>query len=241
MKRLFTIITIAAILLIAGCSQNPTPPLSSEADISSVPVSPSVSASSEDSPSDETSKPEPSHTMPPEPQSSGAPDTAVPQEHEQPKEMAVSSSGIVDGVIADKYGKRGSQQINGAPTLSIPLSILDAPEGTVCYAIQMIDPDSKPLCGYEWVHWLAVNIEGSELTENASIDLSTDLIQGKNDFGTTGYGGPTPPDKPHTYVIAVYALDAKVDLQNGFSKEEFDTAISGHVVAEVEITGSYSN
>ncbi len=33
-------------------------------------------------------------------------------------------------------------------------------------------------------------------------------VQGRNDFGTAGYGGPCPPpgDKPHRYVFTLYAL-----------------------------------
>ena len=29
------------------------------------------------------------------------------------------------------------------------------------------------------------------------------------DFGEVGYGGPAPPDKRHTYVFKLYALDSR--------------------------------
>jgi hypothetical protein len=33
------------------------------------------------------------------------------------------------------------------------------------------------------------------------------IIQGRTDFGTTGYGGPCPPPgKPHRYYLRLYAL-----------------------------------
>jgi Raf kinase inhibitor-like YbhB/YbcL family protein len=155
--------------------------------------------------------------------------------------MTLSSAGITDGVIADIYGMRGSQQSGGVPTLSVPLSVSDAPEGTVCFAVSILDPDSVPLAGFEWVHWYAVNIKPAEIPENASLDLAADMVQGANDFGTTGYGGPTPPDKPHTYVITVYALDAELELSDGFAKAEFAPALEGHILAEASIEGSYSN
>ena len=45
--------------------------------------------------------------------------------------MIVTSTGIVNGIIEDKYGKHGSQfNENGMPTYSLPLKIEDAPEGT---------------------------------------------------------------------------------------------------------------
>ena len=116
-----------------------------------------------------------------------------------------------------------------------------APQATVCYAILMTDPDSVPLSGYEWAHWMLVNLKEAELPENASIEMAADMIQGTNDFGTLGYGGPTPPDKPHTYVITIYALDSLIELNNGFSKEEFAQAIEGHVLAEASFEGSYPN
>jgi Raf kinase inhibitor-like YbhB/YbcL family protein len=164
-----------------------------------------------------------------------------PAETPEKREMAVLSAGVAGGALADEYGMRGAQQGNGVPTRSLPLSIKNAPEGTVCYALAMIDPDSKPLCGYEWVHWLAAGFTESELAANASLDAAADMAQGANDFGATGYGGPTPPDKPHTYVVTVYALDAKPQLQNGFSLSELSAAIEGHVLAKAVLKARYDN
>lgn len=155
--------------------------------------------------------------------------------------MAVSSEGISGGVIADKYGMRGDQVSGGVPTRSIPVSVADAPEGTVCYAVSVYDPDSVPLCGYEWAHWLAVNVKSADIAENASIDGADGMVQGKNDFDSVGYGGPTPPDKAHTYVVTVYALDAELPAENGFDKGEFAGMIEGHVLAEARMTGRYDH
>ena len=151
--------------------------------------------------------------------------------------MSITSSGINDGTIGDQYGKRGTQKSGKVPTLSLPIEIADAPDGTICFAVQMIDPDSSP----KWVHWLAANIETADLPENASISLAKSIVQGRNSFKTSGYGGPTPPDRPHTYVITVYALDAKINLKANFSQSQFDNAIKGHVLAEASMKGRYSN
>ncbi|NMA06772.1 MAG: YbhB/YbcL family Raf kinase inhibitor-like protein [Ruminococcaceae bacterium] len=155
--------------------------------------------------------------------------------------MRVSSLNVFEGEIRPQHGMYGEQMDGDVPTLSFPLSIQNAPKDTVCYAIKMTDPDSVPLCGYEWYHWTVVNLTDAELPENASIDMASEMIQGKNDFGKIGYGGPTPPDKPHTYVITVYALDSLVELENGFAKEEFDEAIEGHILAEASMEGVYYN
>lgn len=156
-------------------------------------------------------------------------------------DMKVSSSNIVEGEILPQHGMYGEHMDGDVPTLSFPLSIKYAPKDTVCYAIKMTDPDSVPLCGYEWYHWTVVNLKDDELPENASVLRAAKMVQGKNDFGKIGYGGPTPPDKPHTYVITVYALDCVVGLENGFTKEEFEEAIKGHILAEASMEGLYNN
>lgn len=54
--------------------------------------------------------------------------------------MIVTSTGIVNGIIEDKYGKRGSQfNENGMSTYSLPLKIEDAPEGTKSFALVLED------------------------------------------------------------------------------------------------------
>ena len=155
--------------------------------------------------------------------------------------MSVSSSGIKNGVIADKYGMRGTMDAGGVPTVSLPLTVKNAPSATKCYAVYMRDPDSVPLAGFAWNHWMAANIKSGTIAENASVKSASQMVQGRNDFGTIGYGGPTPPNAPHQYVMTVYALDQNVKLSKGFSYSQFQAAIKGHVLAEATIKGTYSN
>jgi phosphatidylethanolamine-binding protein (PEBP) family uncharacterized protein len=47
-----------------------------------------------------------------------------------------------------------------------------------------------------WVHWVLYNIpvEVKELTEDAGMSgLPAGTMEGVNDWGRTGYGGPCPP------------------------------------------------
>ncbi len=148
-------------------------------------------------------------------------------------QMSVTSSGIVDGYIDPKYGKHGD------PKLSLPLKVENAPAGTKAYAVYMDDPDAKPVAGFVFVHWMAVNIPASDIPEGFSQSAADKAVQGKNDAGTNGYYGPSPPDKDHKYVIKVYALDAPVDLKNGFKKDAFLPAVQGHVLAEATLEGIY--
>jgi len=163
--------------------------------------------------------------------------TEVPTVTEAPSDaFSLSSTGIVGGAIADDFGARASQTMAGIPNRSFALTFTNVPEGTVCIALTMIDPD-----GGDWVHWLVANAPVEGLPENASVDLADSLLQGKNDFRFTGYGGPTPPTGTHTYVTTAYALSEVPALSNGFSLKELTSAIEGKVLATTVLNGTYAH
>ncbi|MEA4890639.1 MAG: YbhB/YbcL family Raf kinase inhibitor-like protein [Clostridiaceae bacterium] len=165
--------------------------------------------------------------------------------------MKVTSTGIVHGVIADIYGKRGRQfDRQGMPTCSLPLRIEDAPAGTVSFALFLEDKDAVPVCGFSWIHWIAADITRTELLANES-QTATDFVQGTNsNSGKLGrqdrlavscYGGMSPPDAPHIYELHVYALDTLLHLKKGFYMNELFRAMQGHILAQADIQGSYGN
>jgi len=84
--------------------------------------------------------------------------------------------------------------------------------------------------GKVWLHWLVCNFLGS----------INNGINGKTDFGEIGYGGPAPPDKRHTYVFKAYALDTELDLKEGYSKQELEDAMKGHIIGEAKLTGTFA-
>jgi len=148
--------------------------------------------------------------------------------------MKVTSDGIKNGKIAPEYGMYGSaKDKNGIPTKSIPLTVKNAPKKTKFYAVYMYD-NNVP-----WVHWIAVNYKSKTFPKDASKKKASLMVQGKNSFGILGYGGPTPPDKTHTYTIKVYALKSKVDLSKGFSYSQFKKAVKGKTLATATIKGKY--
>lgn len=176
--------------------------------------------------------------------------------------MKITSSAIVNGFIKDAHGKRGQEfkdkygkvrqdfNMEYMPTNSIPICIEDAPRGTISYSIFIEDKDAIPVCGFSWIHWIAGNITKTNITENESI-ICRDFVQGVNSWygpicgfdkkNATGYGGMTPPDRPHKYHITVYALDTKLDLENGFFANELFDAMDGHIIDQETITAVYSN
>ena len=103
------------------------------------------------------------------------------------------------------------------------------PAETKTLAIIMDDPDAMKAVGKVWVHWLTYH----------SVNDTT-KIEGKTDFGEIGYGGPAPPDGKHTYIFKGYALDTSLNLKEGFSKQELEDAMKGHILAEAKLTGTFT-
>ncbi len=154
--------------------------------------------------------------------------------------MKVNSSAIQNGQIALPYGKFGTQFADDMPSYSLPFQITDVPAGTVSFAVVLDDPDSVPVCGFTWMHWLVANLKRPGLNANESIQINPDFVQGNNSWHKSLYGGMAPPDKPHTYVLTVYAFDADLPLQNGFSHDDLLHHIAGpHLLATAQITGVY--
>lgn len=179
--------------------------------------------------------------------------TALGMGNKESVNMKVTSSAIVNGEIELKYGKYGSQfNENGMPTYSIPFSIENAPEKTVSFAIVLEDKDAFPVSGgFSWIHWTAANITSTEVKENVS-QTTTDFVQGANSWMSiqggqqsrelsSFYGGMAPPDTPHIYELHVFALDTRLDLENGFNMNELYRQMDGHILDTFTLKGFYNN
>ena len=114
-----------------------------------------------------------------------------------------------------------------------PLTINGIPEGTKSLALIMDDPDAMGAVGKVWVHWVVWSI-------NPDTKRFNDALEGMTDFGEVGYGGPAPPDKRHTYVFKLYALDTKLDLPNESTKADVEKAMEGHINEQATLTGTYA-
>jgi phosphatidylethanolamine-binding protein (PEBP) family uncharacterized protein len=111
------------------------------------------------------------------------------------------------------------------------LDFNDIPEGTQSIGLIMDDPDAMAVVGKIWVHWL-------QYFDFPSKNL---IIEGKTDFGKIGYGGPAPPNGLHTYIFKGYALDMQLDLKEGYSKQDLEHVMKGHIIAEAKLTGTFTS
>jgi Raf kinase inhibitor-like YbhB/YbcL family protein len=145
-----------------------------------------------------------------------------------------STSFANGGDIPRKYTCDGAD-------VSPALAWSGVPSNTKSLALVADDPDAPV---GTWTHWVLFDLPSSatSLPENVSkaAELPSGGRQGQNDFHRIGYGGPCPPPgKPHRYFFKLYALDRKLDLKPGCSKQELEQAMQGHIVAQAEVVGRY--
>ena len=120
------------------------------------------------------------------------------------------------------------------------LTISGIPEGTESLALIMDDPDAMGAIGKVWVHWVMWNIWPSNMTLIPD-DPFNGATVGMTDFGKAGYGGPAPPDKRHTYVFKLYALDCELELAGAeATKADVEKAMEGHIIEQTQLTGTYA-
>lgn len=132
--------------------------------------------------------------------------------------------------IPRKYSGEGED-------VSPPLSWSGAPEGTQEFVLICDDPDApRP---EPWVHWIVYGIPAG--TTQLPEGDGSDFREGMNSWTDTGYGGPMPPEGhgTHHYHFKIYALDTKLELEPGATKEQVLQAIEGHIVAQGELIGTY--
>jgi Raf kinase inhibitor-like YbhB/YbcL family protein len=162
-------------------------------------------------------------------------------------------SGLVAGLSAQTFTLK-SNEIGGQATqkqfyngfgckgenISPQLMWENPPEGTQSYAVTIYDKDAPTGSGF-W-HWVIFNIpsEVKELKSNAGDLIKNlapkDAIQSMTDFGKPGYGGPCPPaGVPHQYLITVYALRNKLDLDKNASPAMVGFYLNSNMLAKASI------
>jgi Raf kinase inhibitor-like YbhB/YbcL family protein len=128
-----------------------------------------------------------------------------------------------------------------AADVSPALEWSGGPANTGSFALIMDDPDAP---AGVWVHWVLWNLPAGAHSLPESVakreQLEDGSRQGANDFRKIGYNGPCPPPgKPHRYFFHLYALDAKLALAPGATRQELDAAMKGHVLGQAEYMGTF--
>jgi len=149
------------------------------------------------------------------------------------EEITLESSVFTSGEeIPKKYGYKYDNQ-------SPPLKIGSVPPNSKSLALVMDDPDAMGAVGKVWVHWVLWNIDPT-ITDISEGSSPSGSIEGKTDFGEIRYGGPAPPDKRHTYVFKLYALNTKLDLAKGSTKTELEKAMRDKIISQTTLKGTFT-
>jgi len=155
----------------------------------------------------------------------------------------LTSPDIVAGsVIPARFAYRGC----GGENVSPALRWRGTSVGAQSLALTVFDPDAPT--GSGWWHWLVYNLPADidALPQGAGDPTSGLLpagaVQGRNDYGEYGWGGPCPPPGhgPHRYVFTLYALKVPcLDLP----REASAAAIGFHIhfarLGEASFTAIY--
>lgn len=126
--------------------------------------------------------------------------------------------------------------------VSPPLTIADVPPNAKALVLIMEDPDA-PIGVF--THWVLYNVPPTLTALPEGVPKRPEVtgvgLQGVNDFGRVGYGGPCPPrgHGPHRYFFRLYAIDVQLQLPPRARKDDVLAAIKGHVLAQTEYMGTY--
>lgn len=145
---------------------------------------------------------------------------------------------ISEAQVFNSFGCKGS---NVSPALAWS----NVPAGTKSFALLMHDPDAPT--GSGWWHWIVYNIAGDVTSLPADAgDPKKSLmpaltVQGRNDYGTRGYGGPCPPPgKPHHYYFRLYALKVpKLDVPDDATAALVGANVNANALGVTQILGLY--
>lgn len=117
-----------------------------------------------------------------------------------------------------------------------PLLFSDVPENTQSFALLVDDPDAPSGTFTHWIVW-DISPNTSKVGENS---VPNEASQGLSDAGKIGYIGPCPPSGTHRYFFKLHALDTKFNLSGTVKREDFDNAMSGHIISQAQLIGFYS-
>ncbi len=107
------------------------------------------------------------------------------------------------GTIPERYSCDGDD-------ISPEITITDE-NNTGYYIVIMNDPDAPSGL---FTHWILYNIKSGNVKINEKQKHSKIIdagLQGINDFGKIGYGGPCPPSGTHRYFFKLYRIEHTID------------------------------
>lgn len=116
------------------------------------------------------------------------------------------------------------------------------PAGTQSFVLIVDDPDAPDpeAPKMTWVHFVLYNIPANVTgLPEAVKELPAGTLEGVNNWGRTGYGGPCPPIGRHRYFFKLYALSKQLPALRRPSKQDIEKAMEGSILGKAEVIGTY--
>ena len=140
--------------------------------------------------------------------------------------MKLTSPDFADNGMLPKKFTADGQGINPA------LNIENIPSGAQSLVLIMDDPDAPT---GTFTHWVVYDMPLASAIEEDSIPGKL----GKNTAGELDYVSPRPPSGTHRYVFKAFALDKKLGLPEGVSRQAVEQAMQGHILGQAELVSLY--
>ena len=121
---------------------------------------------------------------------------------------------------------------NGSP----PLAWTGVPAGTAALALLVDDPDAG-----DFTHWIVLDLPGADGSLPGGVaPAAATPVQGTNNFGKVGWGGPCPPSGTHHYRFTLTALGAPLGLDDHLRGDVVRAALAkATVLGTATLTGTY--
>lgn len=128
---------------------------------------------------------------------------------------------------------------------SPPLEWAGVPAGTKELALLCDDPDAPT--ARPWVHWVVYGISPElwglpeAIPARGNLSNGPPVRQGENSWPRVGYNGPLPPRGHgwHRYFFTLFALDCRLELPAGATRDELEAAFDGRVLETAVLVGRY--
>ena len=148
--------------------------------------------------------------------------------------MEIRTDAFAPGAsIPEKYTCSGEN-------ISPPLALSGVPPSAKALVLIVDDPDAP---AGTFVHWVVYNMPPQTNRIDAGVKPGQTMpgggMQGRNDFGRIGYGGPCPPPgSPHHYRFRLFALNSPITPQSD-TGAGVEQAMQGHIPASAEMVGTF--
>lgn len=128
----------------------------------------------------------------------------------------------------------------GGANISPALSWDRAPQGTQAFALLLDDADPFP-----HLHWVVYGMDASTTSLPENVAASENVVFGATGINNNdiGYLGSCPPagGGNHTYVFTLYALSEQLELSEGATAAQVQTAMEGKILGTATLSATYES